>query len=281
MLVFLFVDGLGLSQDPRSPLMRLPLPHLHQLSAGFTPQPFSTAQHAYRVLDATLGTEGLPQSGTGQTTLLTGQNAATLLGQHQGPFPATALRGLLSHQSLPVWAKQHGLRVLHANGYRQEYLERALASRRNAFSSFAFAARAAGLNLLSLDHPQAVAPAFWPNPAHAASQLAQLAHGHDLVILEHWALDLFAHRYPDQLDERFIELDAFVGELMAQEGISVVVTSDHGNAEESWHTHHTTNPVPMWAWGPIAARVGSMNSLGDVAPLIRQHLLPKSFRADP
>jgi 2,3-bisphosphoglycerate-independent phosphoglycerate mutase len=272
MVVFLFVDGLGLSLDPRSPLQRLELPTLRSMG-GFGLKPSRGPSWSYRVLDATLGLEGLPQSGTGQTSLLIGENAAQLLGQHQGPFPATLLRQRLEHDSLPVWARQRGLRVLHANGYRAEYLQQALASRRNAFSSFAFAARAAQIPLLLLDHPLAVAPAFWEQPLLAGQQLAQRAQHHDLVILEHWALDWSAHRQPEALNQQLIELDQFVnGMVTYHPGLTVVITSDHGNAEESWHTQHTRNPVPAWVTGPAAHQVPNWNSLTQVAPWLRQQL---------
>ena len=37
--------------------------------------------------DATLGVEGLPQSGTGQVSIFCGINAPQLVGKHFGPFP--------------------------------------------------------------------------------------------------------------------------------------------------------------------------------------------------
>lgn len=272
MVVFLFVDGLGISLDPRSPLRRLELPTLRSMG-GLGLQPARGSGWSYHLLDATLGLEGLPQSGTGQTSLLIGENAAQLLGQHQGPFPATLLRQRLEQVSLPVWARQHGLRVLHANGYRTEYLQQALASRRNAFSSFAYAARAAQLPLLLLDHPLAVAPAFWEQPYQAGQQLAQRAHTHDLVILEHWALDWSAHRQPQALDQRLVELDQFVGGLISHHpDLTTIITSDHGNAEESWHTQHTRNPVPIWVTGPLAHLVPHWSSLSEIAPWLCQQL---------
>ena len=116
-MLFLFVDGLGLG----GALEDL-FPYLLELH----PHP----------LDATLGVEGLPQSGTGQTALLTGENAARLLGRHQGPFPSPSLRPLLE-RSLYAWARRRGLPVLHANAYHLEYLERATRGRRLLLSAFA------------------------------------------------------------------------------------------------------------------------------------------------
>ncbi|MBK7229408.1 MAG: hypothetical protein IPH97_11230 [Ignavibacteriales bacterium] len=37
--------------------------------------------------DATLGVDGLPQSGTGQVSIFCGINAPQLVGKHFGPFP--------------------------------------------------------------------------------------------------------------------------------------------------------------------------------------------------
>lgn len=272
MLAFLFVDGLGISNDPRSPLQILELPVLRQLTGGFSNQVHIQAHSAYQPLDATLGVEGLPQSGTGQTTLLTGINAAQLLGYHQGPHPLTKLQALLREESLQVWAKNAGLKVLHSNGYRAEYLERVLDSRRNMLSAFAYAAKMAGLELLPLGHPQAIPPAFWTEPEGAGEQLARLAEQHDLAILENWSLDYAGHRMPDQLPQRFIELDRFLaGWLEANSSATLVLTSDHGNAEEPWHTQHTTNPVPLIVLGYQA--VPKMDSLADLAPWLRSVLL--------
>lgn len=278
-LAFLFVDGLGLSADPLSPLHSLALPTLTSLSGHFSALPFdhpSTSHRpalAYRVLDATLGVEGLPQSGTGQTTLLTSLNAAQFLGYHQGPHPLTKLQGLLREHSIQVWSAQRGLRVLHTNSYRLEYLERTRDSRRNMLSSFAYAAKEAGLELLETDHPQAIAPAFWSDPTASGAKFAQLAEAHDLTILENWSLDYSAHRLPQELNARFLELDAFVqGFFEANTQATLVLTADHGNAEEPWHTQHTTNPVPLIVAGSLAVSVPAMNSLADLVPWIKKVL---------
>ncbi|RIH85168.1 metalloenzyme [Calidithermus roseus] len=270
MLAFLFVDGLGLSADPRSPLRQLELPTLRALTGDFSPAARNAPGVAYRVLDANLGFEGLPQSATGQTTLLTGTNASALLGHHQGPHPGRRLQELLREQSLQVWAARQGLRLLHANGYRQEYLERLRASRRNLFSAFAFAAVAAGLELLPLGDPRTVPPAFWPDPERSGERFAAMAQGHDLVLLENWSLDYSAHREPERLSERFTELDRFVrGWLEAGPEATLLLTADHGNAEEPWHSSHTRNPVPLLVVGPKASTVPPMGSLVDVAPWVR------------
>jgi len=53
-------------------------------------------------VDACLGVEGFPQSGTGQTAIFCGMNAAKFVGKHFGPFPYSTLipiiRGQNSHK---------------------------------------------------------------------------------------------------------------------------------------------------------------------------------------
>ena len=68
-------------------------------------------------LDATLGVDGLPQSGTGQTALLTGENAADLQGRHFGPWVPVALRPLVEGRSVLQRALDAGRSAAFANAY--------------------------------------------------------------------------------------------------------------------------------------------------------------------
>ncbi|GAA6758223.1 metalloenzyme [Thermus oshimai] len=227
-MLLLFVDGLGLGGA---------LEELFPLLLALKPQP----------LDATLGVEGLPQSGTGQTALLTGVNAPRLLGRHQGPYPAPSLRPLLK-RSLYAWAKEEGLPVLHANGYREEYLKRALDPKRLRLSAFALSAHLAGLPLLPLGHPLALSPLL-EDPVAWGKKAARLARDFPLAVLEYWVLDLAAHRAPETLPRCFQELGLFM-ESFLEAGGELLLVSDHGNAEEPWHPHHTLNPVPLVSTAP-------------------------------
>ena len=78
--LFLFMDGVGLSaDDPEiNPLAKASMPYLeglldgHRLLAGVPP--LETERATLLSLDTTLGVAGMPQSATGQATLLTGKN---------------------------------------------------------------------------------------------------------------------------------------------------------------------------------------------------------------
>ena len=73
--------------------------------------------------DACLGVPGRPQSATGQTTLLTGENAARALGRHLLGFPNLALREILTRRSLFRTLATQGRRTAFANAYPVAYLQ--------------------------------------------------------------------------------------------------------------------------------------------------------------
>lgn len=83
-LCFLFVDGIGVGErNQLNPLSNKDL----QSFSFFTNSPGLDTLSKERVedkilfkkIDANLDVEGLPQSGTGQTTLFTGENASKVI----------------------------------------------------------------------------------------------------------------------------------------------------------------------------------------------------------
>lgn len=102
-ITFVFLDGIGLAPATTdNPLATVPMPAIHHLLGG----PLTSEQIGYRdglllsALDACLGVEGLPQSGTNHVALLAGVNAPAIHGRHQPHFPPVALRPLLAERSL-------------------------------------------------------------------------------------------------------------------------------------------------------------------------------------
>ena len=70
-----------------------------------------------REVDATLGVDGLPQSGTGQTTLFTGVNAAQALDRHVPAFPGPRLKAIIEAEGLLARVASAGRRVTFANAF--------------------------------------------------------------------------------------------------------------------------------------------------------------------
>ncbi|MCI0495691.1 peptidase, partial [candidate division KSB1 bacterium] len=53
----------------------------------------------------------------------------------------------------------------------------------------------------------------------------------------------------------------------------ILLTSDHGNIEDSSVKTHTTNPVPLVAWGKRSAElISRSNSIQDVAHILLEFL---------
>jgi 2,3-bisphosphoglycerate-independent phosphoglycerate mutase len=105
-VLVIFLDGVGIgSGDPDSnPFLRAELPTLRTLLGGRIPHlgdPESGTSNACAFpLDPLLGIGGLPQSGTGQTALLTGENAPAIFGRHFGPWVPVRLRPLLAEKNV-------------------------------------------------------------------------------------------------------------------------------------------------------------------------------------
>lgn len=294
--LLLFLDGVGLGPpDPAvNPFLRARLPVLSALLGGEPPHlgrlPEPSDSVALHPLDALLGVEGTPQSGTGQIALLTGRNAPRLFGRHFGPWPPVRLRPLLEDENLLRRVVSAGARALFANAYPRGYLGNR-SSRRVAAPPLA--ARAAGL--LTRDHEalargEAVASEIvndgWRShlgftglpavgPRDAGRTLARLAGEADLTLYAHYLTDLVGHRGGMADAVAALErVDTFLGGLLdaAPPDLLVLLASDHGNLEEVGRGH-TRNPALGLALGPGAAELGSLRRITDVAPRILERVL--------
>src|SRR3972149_10302661 len=99
-VLMIFVDGVGIGDyDPAvTPFARARTKRLVAAS-GVPDRPELRAGALVVPTDATLGVDGLPQSASGQTTLLTGINAARQVGRHVHGFCTKALAGILDGAS--------------------------------------------------------------------------------------------------------------------------------------------------------------------------------------
>ncbi|HUE96680.1 MAG TPA: hypothetical protein VMN39_08470, partial [Longimicrobiaceae bacterium] len=143
--------GIGSGDPTRNPLAAARLPTLRRLLDGagmiaddLREGPLHGASASLAMIDATLGVEGRPQSGTGQTALLTGVNVAQRLGRHFGPWVPTAFREVLAEQSLFRRAGEVGHRVASANACPRRFADDLPGAGRRP-RAFSFAARAAGV----------------------------------------------------------------------------------------------------------------------------------------
>ena len=104
-VLFIFLDGVGIgAQEPeQNPFFVANLPILRAALGGELPHLEEPRLDGDRgtafPMDACLGVEGTPQSGTGQVALLTGRNAPQTFGRHFGPWPPVRLRPILEAEN--------------------------------------------------------------------------------------------------------------------------------------------------------------------------------------
>ena len=293
-LVFLDGVGVGLPDALVNPTLAAELPTLDGALGG---RPTlvdarlvsSSGRGASAPLDACLGVDGTPQSGTGQAALLTGTNAARAFGRHFGPWTPVALRAMVARESLLAAARRRGLAVAFANAYPEELLAAAGGPRppmplRAAPVIAARGADALTRTTAALAEGRAVASeitnAGWRehlgrtglpdiDPAGAGRNLAAIVAGHDLTLFAHDSTDAAGHARDGPRAVAALErVDAFLGGLLAAVGedVRIVVASDHGNIEDV-RTGHTRNPALGLVLGPGAEAFASrLASITDVAP---------------
>jgi 2,3-bisphosphoglycerate-independent phosphoglycerate mutase len=291
-LIFLFLDGVGLAPaGPQNPLASAPMPHTRALLGGPLTLEQAQARPALllRPIDAALGVDGLPQSGTGHVSLLAGVNGPRLHGRHQPNFPPVALRPLLAERSLFRRARAAGHGVAFANVFPPGYWQ-ALAARRLRRSASVIAAEGAGLALRGLDELRAGRALSWDITGHgllargealdlppivpeeAGARLAALAREHALVFFECSLPDLAGHGRlgPEGVSEALARVDGLIGGALAagRPGDTLLVTSDHGNVEDSSTRVHTLAPVPLLVAGPAAPRFAAVASIEQVAEAV-------------
>ena len=216
-------------------------------------------------LDATLEVDGLPQSGTGQYTLLTGINGAERIGRHFGPWTPTALRPSLARDNVLSRLIGAGESVAFANAHPPSYRQSRWFKRP---APIPLAAHEAGLMTRGLDDLArgsglasgidnegirrfvgADVPAV--TAEEAGRNLARISGDHAFTLFAHYATDAAGHSADPERSKRALErVDALVAGILAARGpdLGVLVASDHGNIE-SVDAGHTRNPA-LGVWLP-------------------------------
>jgi hypothetical protein len=307
-ILFLFLDGVGLGRnDPnRNPFTIAPMRHLTELLEGgkliLTPNHTSsedghepllnTSRASLYPLDACLDVEGLPQSATGQATLITGRNVPDELGKHYGPKPNSEVAANLKNGTVFSILHEKGYNAALLNAYPPGYFD-AIESGRRLPGAIAMAVRKAGIPLKNSEDffsGQALSADFtgkgwqeylgFPNapllsPYEAGERLAELASSYDLAFFEYWPSDIAGHRQDMELALDLLEsLDKTLAGLINKwddnQGL-ILITSDHGNLEDLSTRRHTLNPVPALLIGSQQFRNEfgrGLHNLTDITPSI-------------
>ncbi len=290
MLLFLFLDGVGLGRDDSSinPFAAAKTPFLESLLGGKLTgrlEPFATNDIIFRHLDATLGFSGLPQSATGQTTLLTGKNGADIMRGHYGPYPGPTLKKELDQGTLFSEVISLAQQATLANLYPPGYF-RAIETKQQKYNVPVYAAKQAGLDLLQIDdyragnavsvdmtgtylhrHDMTLPPL---SAFQMGKRLATIARQNVFTFFDLWLTDQAGHRWSFADCVSLIEtLDDFVrGVVENLADVTLLITSDHGNLEDKSVKTHTLADVPLLVVGKDVGIFADAKTLLDVAPMI-------------
>jgi 2,3-bisphosphoglycerate-independent phosphoglycerate mutase len=283
-LIMILLDGVGIAPAQVSDPVRRASALFRPLHAGH-PVPITGDGWAIPTR-ADLDVPGLPQSATGHTTLLTGINAARVLGRHFPGFPTITLKNLLRAENILMQLTALGLRASYVNAYRPIM---PIAWKRRLMSATTVAALANGQVLRGLedllegralhhDFTNGLLVAHGEDlprytPRHAGRLLAKIARDQDFTLYEYFLTDMVGHtRDPVRACKEVEKVDRFLTGLLEDTDLRtthVLVCSDHGNLEDPSVRTHTMNPVPTILWGPRSAEmIGAVKGIEHIAPAV-------------
>ena len=288
-IIFVFVDGIGLTNATvQNPFGVTPQPYLSQLIDGplLIDRVGQYPRARLSAIDATLDWPGLPQSGTGQTSLFMGINAAHAVQRHQSHFPPPALHDALRSDNLLTLAKPFGTSAF-ANAFDAGFWQ-AIETRKLRRSASVIASEGAGVRFrdvtdlanghaLSWDitnqvmherHPDLIATI---DAFAAGKHLALLARPHIITLYETFLTDLVGHGRTDITTADVVtRIDGLIGGIVAhlRPCDTLVISSDHGNFEAPHEKGHTTNPVPLLVVGADCDTLHNIESISAVAPAL-------------
>lgn len=290
-IYFLFIDGIGLAPSTESnPFWTNELPGFESLaeSTSWTTEGFNIQDRpnlVVRGIDANLSIHGLPQSGTGQSTIFSGVNCAQLAGRHYGPFPHSSSRDVLREKNL--FSRVGIQRSLFANAYPERFFR--MAERRDRWSTTTRCCLDSGIKIMTiadLEKGDALAAditgvglakvaelAVTPiSESDAAKRVRMMCASKALVVSEYFHTDKAGHAQNSAAAAScLMTLDVFFSCLVHEldwTKTTLVVTSDHGNLEDLSVKTHTRNPVPLVVRGPDAHHFRDVTDLSHLADAI-------------
>lgn len=276
--LFILVDGLGMGDDD---------PAVNPVYSGVCPNLLKLLQFQSISIDAGMGVEGIPQSATGQTALLTGVNAARHMGRHVAGFPGPSLRKVIRENNIYDKLSGLGFSSTFANAYYVVDVREVEARKSQSVTTVSVLKAFGGVRDKALmEQGKAVYQdltreslrargyeGLLQTPAQAAQALVSIACEHDFTLFEYFQTDRVGHKgtWDDAL--RVLGLfDEFLGEVLAftrVERALFVLTSDHGNIERFGSRAHSLNPVPLVAIGQGSDFLKkNVFSLTDVTPML-------------
>lgn len=303
-LIFFFLDGTGIGRASKTnPFFAANTDYLCFYENG----PALPGGTPVKPIDARLGIEGMPMSATGQTTLFTGINMPRLLNAHRDSYPDKPMRKVIKENNLFTRLKKNRLNVKFLNAYpgsahlyTPEHIR--ILPDGAFYRSPTFQSRAGkNLSVTTCMMTSSFTPVFGEkdismekalfhdysnrslngngmdlpefSPEKAAEIAFSTSRNHDLLLYEFFQTDLYGHGF--ELEECVVlirNLNRLVKHLLSlldKEKDTLLITSDHGNLEDSLTPLHTSNPVPLITWGRESEALRrNIDNLADVTPAV-------------
>jgi 2,3-bisphosphoglycerate-independent phosphoglycerate mutase len=303
-MIFIFLDGVGIGSASRTnPFFAADADYL----CFYENPPGLPDGTPIKPIDARLGVEGMPMSATGQTSLFTGVNMPMLLGAHKDSYPDKPMRKIIKERNLFSCLKKNSIRVQFLNAYPGSahfYTPENVRIRGDGDFYFSHFFQGRSGNNLSVTTCMMISsftrvfgekeikqeralyhdytneslrqsgfdlPKF--SPEKAAEIIFNTARDFDLLLYEFFQTDMYGHGFSlEECMDLIRDLNRLIKHLvslMDGEKDTLLITSDHGNLEDSLTPMHTANPVPLIAWGRDAEDLRQcIDNLSEIAPAI-------------
>ena len=209
-------------------------------------------------------------------------------------FPGLALRQIIERDNLFLSLKRMGRKIRFADAYLVDSVEELAARRFKSVTtvmaltvpeSISTAADLMADRALMHDLTRETIQDAYPDipvvaPQRAAEHLFRIACENDFTLYEFFQTDVAGHSMDYARACAVLRLyDDFLAALVRSAeaaGITIVITSDHGNVESVGQRGHTRNPVPFVVCGPGESRIRSaVASLADVTPALLAAFSPR------
>ena len=277
-MVFLDGVGIGKKDESNNPFFKYGFKTFEKIFGtipSLNNQRLENGTHFLFPTDATLGVEGLPQSGTGQASLFCGFNAPKFVGKHFGPYPYSTTIPILQKENMLVYFEEKYNSSYFANAYPKAFFDY-IKSGRSRLSVTTLTCKLAGikLNRVSDVRTGSALTAELTNerwnqrlgyklkvikPKTAARRLLRIAKKYKFTLYEYYLSDHIGHlRLANEFEKLFTELDEFLFTLLKEvnsEQMTLIICSDHGNLEDISVKTHTRNPAITITSGKAARAI--------------------------
>ncbi|MEJ5304584.1 MAG: metalloenzyme [Ignavibacteria bacterium] len=267
-VMMIFVDGLGIGKNnPQiNPLVRFRMQFFNDFFGQVPTLRNCRIEKKYfsiRPINATMGVEGLPQSGTGQTAIFCGFNASKFIGRHFGPYIYSTLKPLVHKKNIFTELENRKFRTYFSNAYPQRFFDYLRDGKRTlSVTTFSYLAAGKKLNdLQTLLDGKAITAEItnevWNSklgydlpvvsPQKAGKKFYEISQDYHFNLFEYFLTDYAGHSQDfNYAQDVLVKLDGFLQGVISNMNLKkdlLIVISDHGNIEDLSVKGHTRNPA--------------------------------------